>query len=240
MSIIPVKYHKSWNSFMNKENIEKLREIEGKISDNFYPNKVDVLRFLSLDLKETKCIVVGMEPYPSSFVKDNKTIPEATGRSFEIKSLEHKTWQDKFKQSSLRNILKTIYYNETNEVKNLDEVRRKIKDDEFKVLNPHDWFNDLEQQGVLFLNATLTVKPGVVDSHTLIWKSFMEELFLYIQEKNKDVKWLLWGEKAQKRVIPTIKDKNNIVCSCHPRLNDFIKENCFKEVKDIEWTGNIK
>lgn len=234
MSLLPIKIHPSWKSFLSKEIINELNNIELKIGNNFFPNKENVLRFLELDLNKIKYIIVGMEPYPSSFEKNGLIIPEATGRSFEVKSLLSKTWSDKFKQSSLRNILKTIYYNETNEIINLENLRKKIEKKEFKIANPKDWFNKIESQGVMFLNATLTVEAYNVDSHKKIWENFIKELIKYI-ETNTDVKWVLWGKPAQERIIPYI--KNNYITSCHPRLNDFILENCFKEMKDINWTG---
>lgn len=234
MSLLPKTINKSWEKFLTKDIIDELTIIESKIGNNYFPNTENVLRFMELDLNEIKYIIVGMEPYPSSFEKSGKIIPEATGRSFEIKSLLSKTWSDKFKQSSLRNILKTIYYNKTNEIIDLETLRKKIEQKEFEIKNPKEWFNNIEAQGVMFLNATLTVEAYNVDSHRKIWETFMIKLISYI-EKNSNVKWVLWGKPAQERIIPYIKD--NYIISCHPRLNDFIKENCFAKMKDINWCG---
>ena len=119
----------------------------------------------------------------------------------------------------------------------IKSIRKKINSNEHPIAQPHDWFNNLEKQGVLFLNATLTVQPGKVDTHTKYWNNFMNKLITYIVSVNPDVKWLLWGDKAQKRILPLI-DDNTAICTVHPRLDEFINQNCFSQIKDINWLGN--
>ncbi len=225
---------KSWEPFFDDTIIKELDKIKKSIGNDYFPNEDNILRFASTNYDNIKCVIVGMEPYPTDYVKDGIKYPIATGRSFEVSSLSDKTWSYKIKQSSLRNILKTIYYNETGEIKPLEIVRQEINNGIFKILPPATWFDDLEKQGVLFLNASLTVKKYEVDTHTKIWADFMNSLIPFI-DKN-DVKWLLWGNKAQDRVLPYI-DRKNAICSCHPRLADFVYENPFKYVKNINWTG---
>ena len=224
----------SWKFFFTDEIKNELNKIEEKIGDNFYPRKENVLRFAKTDFNNLKCVIVGMDPYPSDYIKDGVLVPEATGRSFEVSSLFDKTWNTKFKQSSLRNMLKTVYFNETDVNKSLEDIRSYIENKTFDIKQPADWFNSLENQGVLFLNATLTVIPGKPDSHTKIWQNFMEKLIPFID--NKDVKWLLWGDKAQKRVLPLI-DEKNAICCVHPRIASFVEENPFGKIKDINWKG---
>lgn len=234
---IDTSHHNSWDSFFENDNfspLEELEIIESKIGNNYFPNPKNVLRFMKLDLSKLKYVIVGMEPYPSSFECNGEIIPEATGRSFEVASLKGKSWGDKFKQSSLRNIVKTIYLNETNKKVNLEELRILIKNGSFPISKPSDWFDNVEEQGVLFLNATLTVEPYNVDSHTKYWDRFMEEVIKYMINHNPNLKWVLWGQPAQKRVLPLI-DINNAICTMHPRLVGFIDENCFAKMNDINW-----
>ena len=112
MFIEKEKIHKSWLDFFTNDIENELENIEKQIGDNYFPSKENILRFMQLDLNKVKYIIVGMEPYPSSYIENNQVIPEATGRSFEVSSV--KSWNQKFKQSSLRNILKTIYFNKYN------------------------------------------------------------------------------------------------------------------------------
>lgn len=234
MSLLPKTIDLSWNNFLTEDILNELNNIEKNIGSEFFPNKEEVLRFMNLNLKNIKYIIVGMEPYPSSFEKNGTTYPEATGRSFEVRSLLDKTWSDKFKQSSLRNILKTIYLNETGEDIKLDKLREKIENKEFNIKNPKEWFEGIESQGVMFLNATLTVKPYEVDSHRKIWENFMTKLIKYIEE-NSNCIWVLWGKPAQDRFLKSITHES--IISCHPRLNDFMKENPFSKMSDIKWCG---
>lgn len=237
MSIIPNSWHESWNDFLNDENIQHLNQIKNEIGDNYYPLKENVLRFLQLNLNDIKCIIVGMDPYPSDYVFNGQTIPVATGRSFEVGNVTN--WQEKFKQSSLRNILKTIYYNETKNIKSLEKIREEITTENFKIKEPKDWFNDMEKQGVMFLNASLTLVPHIPGSHSKIWLPFMIKLISYINS-NTNAKWLLWGQNAQDLVYPLIDNEEKLICTMHPRLAGFVKENCFEKIPEINWTGYRK
>lgn len=234
MFIEKEKIHKSWLDFFTKDIENELENVEKQIGKNYFPRKENVLRFMQLDLNKVKYIIVGMEPYPSSYIENNQEIPEATGRSFEVSSV--KSWNQKFKQSSLRNILKTIYFNKYNVKISLNEIREKITNKEFKIKEPKEWFDSLENQGILFLNATLTVEPNNVDSHCKIWENFMNELIVYILNRNENIKWLLWGNKAQTRILPLVREEN-VICSCHPRLASFVDENCFQYIKNINFEG---
>lgn len=232
-----LSYHSSWNEFFTNNNFnakEELNKIEKLIGDNYFPNSKNVLRFMKLDINKIKYVIVGMEPYPSSFEKNGVIYPEATGRSFEVASLSGKTWNDKFKQSSLRNIIKTIYYNETNEMIDLESLRNKISNGEFVLSNPTDWFDNTEKQGVLWLNATLTVQSYKVDTHKKYWNNFMEEAISYMIKVNPNLKWVLWGQPAKERVLHLVGEEK-CICTMHPRLVGFINENCFALMKDICW-----
>lgn len=236
MTILPSDIDESWNEFLERKEIkEELDYIDDFLKARIYfPDKENILRFLEMDKNKIKVVIVGMEPYPSSYEKDGKTYPIATGRSFEIANVDN--WDQKFKQSSLRNILKAIYFNETNEKISLEELRKKIQTNEFEILQPHEWFNNLEEQGVLFLNASLTVQQYKVGTHTKLWERFITYL---IKELNKnEVIWLLWGKDAQERVLPHI-NSSKAICSCHPRLPEFVQENCFKYITNIQWKGKM-
>ena len=226
----------SWKNFFKYDVIELLEKIESQIGMNYYPAKENVLRFARTNLDDVKCVIVGMEPYASSFLRNGEIVPQATGRSFEVASLKNKSWDEKFNQSSLQNILKAIYYNETGEIKSLHEIRQEIDDETFMILPPSKLFNNLEMQGVLFLNATLTVAPGATDTHTAYWQEFMNRLINYIDRE--DIKWFLWGNLAKNRVCPII-SKGDCVLACHPRLPGFVTDNPFRFEDRIAWTGYV-
>lgn len=227
------KWDESWNDFMTEKIITILNKIELEIKDtNYYPKKENVLRFLNTDLKNIKYIIVGMEPYPSFDNVNN--CPQATGRSFEVSEILGKDWNYKIKQSSLRNILKSLYYNETGKKESMANIRKAINDKKFTIANPGDWFDKMEEQGVLFLNSTLTVEAGNVGSHKKIWDEFRKLLINFL--KDRDIKWMLWGNNAKDEVGKYL-DASKIIQAPHPRLDEFILENTFKYATDINWKG---
>jgi len=219
----------NWN-FINGDRMVELEKIHCTIG-SYFPENRNVLRFLNADFNNLKYIIVGMEPYPTSFEKDGIEVPEATGRSFEVASLS--SWKQKFKQSSLRNILKTVYFNYIGEIRSTEDIRKEIADESFPMKQPKDWFDSMEKQGVLFLNATLTVEPYNVDSHTKLWSDFMTALILHI-EKNQDVEWFLWGSKAQQMIAPHVRKSIQTV---HPRISEFVYQNCFESKDKVDWRG---
>ena len=118
----------------------------------------------------------------------------------------------------------------------MEELRSSDISCKIEYLNTHRWFDEMEKEGVMFLNATLTTTIGKSGSHIDVWKDFMDELIRFIDDKAK-CKWLIWGNVALNRVKGII-DKRHIIYSCHPasrQNNNFIDDCCFKKVKDIRW-----
>ena len=174
-----------------------------------------------------------MDPYPSHTVNTvGETVPEATGRSFEVASVND--WGAKYRQASLRNILKAVYYLERGQVPTMEQLRAELADGSFPILPPHDWWNALEAQGVLFLNASLTVLPDHPGTHTQYRDSFITELMTFLAQKAPQAVWLLWGNVAQARVPAAVTNK---ICSSHPRLPQFVTECPFADVPAIRWMG---
>lgn len=229
-----IKHHNSWDKFLkdSKELDKTLKSLNSL--ENICPLKNNVFRFLNTNLSIVKCIILGMDPYPSTYLLNKKKVPVATGRAFEISNSEYFT--DKYKQSSLTNIFKALWYYKYNEILSKKEIIDKIKERSLENLKIKDWFDRMESKGVIFLNATLTVKEGKPNSHKKLWNPFMNELMAYLSSY-KDIKWLIWGQTAYDRVLPYI-DIKNIVYSCHPSAranNDFVKDCCFKKVNNIIW-----
>lgn len=221
--------NQNWNTFLNNENVKKeIIKIEKHLNyELYFPEHDKIYRFTDIDSLKIKVIIVGMEPYASSFVENKIEFPEATGRSFEVRSL--KSWEQKFKQSSLRNILKAIYKTYYHKSVSMDEIRGKIKTKEFPISEPKVWFDNLEKQGVLFLNASLTVKQHEPNTHTKLWEDFMNLLTDYLNNINPNIIWCLFGKQAQERFQNKV---NHSLCACHPRLTEFCNTDIFIQLKD--------
>ena len=75
------------------------------------------------------------------------------------------------------------------------------------------WANE----GVLLINATLTVEKDSANSHEKIgWQEFTNSLISYISEVNSGVVFILWGNFAKKKGNLIDISKHKIVESAHP------------------------
>lgn len=232
MSLIPKDYHPSWNKFLTDDIISELDSIEMKIGSNINPAHENVLRFMKNNVYDIKVVILGQDPYPEK--------GRATGRAFEVGDLL--SWNQKFRQVSLKNIIRLIYknYNNINEykdIKRFSEIQEEIKEGKFIILPPDKIFKSWEKQGVLLLNTYLSVEAGVTGSHISIWQNFSEELLKFMSEENRNINWFLWGRMAE--------DKKQFIkygkyyISRHPMMcsetyeDDFLRSNCFKDTMNI-------
>ena len=105
------------------------------------------------------------------------------------------------------------------------------------------------QQGVLLLNATLTVREGEAGSHQKQgWETFTDAVIQKISEEKTGVVFLLWGKFAEKKGSRIDLQKHIVFKAPHPsplgawrgwfgskhfsKTNDFLKSN---NLKTIQW-----
>ena len=73
------------------------------------------------------------------------------------------------------------------------------------------------KQGVLLLNATLTVRAHKPGSHQKIgWETFTDKIISLISEKYEHIVFILWGNFAQQKVKLIDEKKHFIIKSVHP------------------------
>lgn len=73
------------------------------------------------------------------------------------------------------------------------------------------------QQGVLLLNATLTVKAGEAGSHQKKgWETFTDEVIRQISLQKENVVFMLWGRYAQSKENLINTQKHLVLKSVHP------------------------
>ena len=100
---------------------------------------------------------------------------------------------------SLRNIYKEL----------LTDVDKEIP----KTGNLEHW----AKQGVLMLNATLTVRSHEAGSHQKKgWETFTDTVIKKISDSKEDVVFILWGAYAQKKGALIDESKHYILKSVHP------------------------
>ncbi len=72
-------------------------------------------------------------------------------------------------------------------------------------------------QGVLLLNATLTVRKSEAGSHQKQgWETFTDAVIQKISEQKNNVVFLLWGGFAKKKGVKIDKNKHLILSAGHP------------------------
>lgn len=73
------------------------------------------------------------------------------------------------------------------------------------------------QQGVLLLNAALTVRAGEPFSHAKIgWAQFTDAVIRILSEERSDIVFLLWGKFAQEKQPLIDETKNYVLKAAHP------------------------
>lgn len=105
------------------------------------------------------------------------------------------------------------------------------------------------KQGVLLLNATLTVRSAEPGSHQKKgWETFTDAVIKKISDEKENVVFLLWGAYAQKKGEIINRSKHYVLMSAHPspfsadrgffggkhfsKTNEYLKS---KGLKEIEW-----
>ena len=104
-------------------------------------------------------------------------------------------------------------------------------------------------QGVLLLNASLTVRAGQANSHSKIgWHIFTDKIIKLLSAREKPIVFMLWGKNAQEKLKIIDSKKHFIIKSAHPSplsahrgffgSKPFSKANRFLESigeKPIDW-----
>jgi uracil-DNA glycosylase len=101
--------------------------------------------------------------------------------------------------------------------KSLQNINRELYED-IGVNNTHTgYLQPWAEQGVLLLNAVLTVEAGKSNSHQgKGWEIFTDKIIEVINRESKGVVFILWGGYAQKKGTAIDSSKHLIIKSPHP------------------------
>jgi len=96
---------------------------------------------------------------------------------------------------------------------------------------------DWTDQGVLLINATLTVEAGKAGSHQKRgWEEFTDAAIRRLSEKREHLVFLLWGAYAQKKGAVIDRTKHLVLESAHPSplsaRNGFFGNGHFRKTND--------
>ena len=145
-----------------------------------------------------------------------------------------------------------LSFSVSNEVLKPPSLKNIFKELESDLKIPFPEHNSLipwTKEGVLLLNAVLTVEENKPTSHANIgWERFTDEIIKIINNKKDPVVFILWGNYAKKKKELITNKKHLIIESAHPspfsahhgffgskpfsKTNKFLKEN---NIKEIDW-----
>lgn len=131
----------------------------------------------------------------------------------------------------------------------LQNIFKELKDDIGKEIPSSGDLNHWAAQGVLLLNATLTVEAARAGSHqNKGWEEFTDAVIAQIAEKKENIVFILWGSYAQKKGAKIDRNKHFVIESPHPSplsvyrgffgSKPFSKTNQYlisKGIKPINW-----
>jgi uracil-DNA glycosylase len=131
----------------------------------------------------------------------------------------------------------------------LVNIFKEIKNDLGKPIPPSGDLERWANQGVVLLNATLTVRASTPGSHqNKGWEGFTDAVIQKISAEKENVVFLLWGAYAQKKGEIIDRSKHLVLMSAHPspfsadrgffgnkhfsKTNQYLKS---KGLKEIDW-----
>ena len=156
------------------------------------PQKEYIFRtFKYFGPQDCKLCLLGQDPYPGSTIVNDEKVFFAEGLSFSINP------DIKKYPGSLRNIYKESQNNYPDISISSDSLMRWVK-----------------EEHILLLNTALTVEERKPNIHSMLWKTFTDDVIKYLSE-NSECLFLLMGNNAKSK-MELIDDKSRIITCVHP------------------------
>jgi uracil-DNA glycosylase len=169
------------------EDLYKIENTKYEGEIEIYPKRENIFRcFHYFDPKDTEVVLMGQDPYHGH--------GQATGLCFGVPEGEKIP-------PSLRNIKKEM----------LADIGKDLDDPDRNISLEH-W----AKQGVLMLNASLTVREGSAGSHMKYWLPLTRHIIQYLKENNKQCLFIAWGAFAHKQLVDANVDEEKNIISSHP------------------------
>lgn len=129
----------------------------------------------------------------------------------------------------------------------LKNIYKELHEDVGFKIPQHGDASKWAKEGVLLLNAVLTVRDGEAASHDKYgWQEFTDSIIRKLNEKNEPVVFLLWGNYARSKKVLITNPKHLVLEAAHPsplsasrgffgckhfsKTNEYLKKNGLKEV----------
>ena len=99
----------------------------------------------------------------------------------------------------------------------LKNIFKEIEDDLAIRMSGRPNLENWARQGVLLLNAVLTVQSGLAASHSNIgWQEFTDAVIKYISETREGIVFLLWGNFARSKRSLIDESRHYVLEAAHP------------------------
>lgn len=99
----------------------------------------------------------------------------------------------------------------------LHNIFNELRDDLGITVPQHGCLEKWAAQGVLLLNAVLSVEEGIPGSHANKgWERFTDRIIRELNERKDDLVFLLWGAYAQKKCTMIDRARQHVLEAPHP------------------------
>jgi len=191
-----LKLEASWKAALRQEfdqpymqNLRAFLETEKRAGKKIFPSGGEM--FAALDatpLDRVKVVVIGQDPYHGP--------GQAHGLCFSVR-------QGVPIPPSLLNIFKEIMAEYPDEPRRFD--------------GQHGCLESWAKQGVLLLNAVLSVERGRAGSHQgRGWETFTDAVVARLNDEREHLVFLLWGSYAQKKGAQVDRRRHCVLSAPHP------------------------
>lgn len=166
-----------------------------KAGKRIYPTHDKVFNaFVLTPLDQTKVVILGQDPYHGP--------GQAEGLAFSVPD-------GIVVPPSLQNIFKELhneFFQDQGNSPFLDRIKNKQG-------NLESW----AKQGVLLLNAVLTVEEGLASSHAgRGWEQFTDAVIKKLSEEKEGLVFMLWGNYAKQKSAFIDQSKHTVLTAAHP------------------------
>lgn len=189
----------SWKKLIKAHNNEDYyKKIRTQMKE-WRKNKVKIYPELShiwetfkyFDVKDTKVVLLGQDPYIREEFHNNKSTPQAVGLSFSVPKT-HKI------PPSLRNMFKEL-------------------ETDIGIKNIHGDISEwVKRENILLLNSALTVLPGKSNCFSKLWEPLTDQIIKDISDLTEGVIFILLGNNAKKKEKYIDKNRHIIFKGVHP------------------------
>ena len=157
--------------------------------------------------------------------------------------------QDPYHEENQAEGLSFSVSNEVPKPSSLQNIFKELQSDLGIPYPKHNSLKPWAKQGVMLLNAVLTVEAHQAASHQKKgWETFTDDVIKIINTKEEPVVFILWGNFARSKKALITNPKHYIIESAHPsglsasrgffgskpfsKTNEFLRKN---NLKEIDW-----